>query len=126
MKNLDGSRLPRSVLIIFVAAIALGALPLLSGARTFSTSVTIVNNSDREIRNVYSSHVDADDWSADLLGEETIAPGHSATVSNLTCDGQQMKVIGEDQDGCFVSTVVSCGSSGNWTITNDTARDCGY
>ena len=126
MKNIDGLRMPRRFLIICVALIALGSLPFLSSARTVSTSVTIVNNSDREIRNVYSSHVDADDWSADLLGDQTIAPGHSATVSGIACDGQQVKVIGEDQDGCFVSTVVSCGSSGSWSITNDTARDCGY
>lgn len=126
MKNLNGSRTPRSVLILCVALVALGSLPFFSSARTLSTSVTIVNNSDREIRNVYTSHVDADDWSADLLGDSTIAPGHSANLSDIACDGQQVKVIGEDQDGCFVSTVISCGSSGSWTITNETARDCGY
>lgn len=125
MKNLDGSRMPRGVLIIGIALVALGSLPFLSSARTISTSVTIVNNSDREIRNVYTSHVDADDWSADLLGDQTIAPGHSATVSGIACDGQQAKLIGEDQDGCFISTVISCGSSGNWSITNELARDCG-
>jgi hypothetical protein len=126
MKNLDGSRRPRGVLIICVALVALGLLPFLSSARTISTSVTIVNNSDREIRNVYTSHVDADDWSSDLLGDQTIAPGHSATVSDIACDGQQVKIIGEDQDGCFMSTAISCGSTGSWTITNELARDCGY
>jgi len=126
MKSSDGSRIPRSVLIIGVALIAVASLPLLSSARTNSTSVTIVNNSSREIRNVYWSHVDADDWSNDLLGEQTIAPGQSATVSGIACDGQQVKIIGEDQDGCFVSTVISCGTSGSWSITNDTAKDCGY
>ena len=124
MKYSDGSRSTRSFLIICVALIALGAIPLLSTARTLSTSVTIVNNSNREIRNVYSSHVNADDWSADLLSSP-IAPGQSATVSGISCDSQQVKVIGEDQDGCFVSTVVDCSSSGSWTVTNDTARDCG-
>jgi len=126
MKNSESSRMPRSILIISVALVALVSLPLLSTARTLSTSVTIVNNSDREIRNVYSSHVDADDWSSGLLGDQVIASGQSATVSNVTCDGQQGKIIGEDQDGCFLSTVITCGGSGNWTVTNETARDCGY
>jgi hypothetical protein len=85
-----------------------------------------VNNSSREIRNVYLSHVNADDWSGNQLGNgATIAPGQSFSLSNVACDQQQVKVIGEDQDGCFVSTVVTCGSSSSWTITTDTARDCG-
>ena len=128
MKNSDGLCRPRTILIICVALITLGSSPLLSKARTISvsTSVNIVNNSDREIRNAYTSHVGADDWSNNLLGNQTIAPGHSATVSDIACDGQQVNVIVEDQDGCFVSTIISCGSSGNWVITNDTARDCGY
>ena len=125
MKYSDGMRRPRSLIIICVALIAVAALPLLSLARTLSTSVNIVNNSGREIRNVFSSHVDADDWSADLL-QSSIAAGQSATVSNIACDGQQVKVIAEDQDGCFLTTVISCGQSASWTVTNDTARDCGY
>ncbi len=126
MKNSDGLRNPRSVVIICVALIAFASLPLLTRARATTTSVNIVNNSSREIRNVYSSHVDADDWSADLLTQGAITAGQSYNLSNVTCDGQQVKIIAEDQDGCFSSTVLSCGQSSSWAITNDTARDCGY
>jgi hypothetical protein len=132
MKNSDGTRNPRSLIIICVALLAVGAVPLLSRARTPttsvnpSTSVNIVNNSNKVIRNVYLSHVDVDDWGANQLSEgATIAPGQSYSLGNLACDRQQVKVIGEDQDGCFVSTVVNCGDNATWTITNDTARDCG-
>lgn len=91
-----------------------------------ATSVNIVNNSSREIRNVYLSHVDLDDWGADQLSDgATIGAGQSYNLSNLACDSQQVKVIGEDADGCFLSTVVNCGDSATWTITNDTVRDCG-
>jgi hypothetical protein len=105
---------------LFVGA----ALPLLSSARSPSTSVNIVNNSNRVIRNVYISHVDQNDWSGNQLGNTTIGPGQSFNLNNVTCDQQQVKVIGEDQDGCFLSTVVNCGDSATWTITNDTAADC--
>ena len=125
MRNPDGSRNPRSPFIICVALLTVALAPLLSSARTQSTSVNIANNSSKEIRNVYLSHVDRDDWSGNQLGESTIAPGGSFTLSNVACDQQQVKVIGEDQDGCFVSTIVNCGDSATWTITNDTARDCG-
>jgi hypothetical protein len=125
MRNSDGMRNPRSLIIICVILFALAALPLGSRAQP-STSVNIVNNSSRVIRNVYLSHVGVDDWGADQLSNgATIGPGQSFTLSNVACDQQQVKVIGEDQDGCFVSTVIACGSNATWTITNDTARDCG-
>jgi hypothetical protein len=122
MKN---SRTNRNLYRFVILCIALFALAALSSASTTTTSVNIVNNSNNEIRNVYLSHVNADDWGGNQLGTATIAPGQSYSLSNLACDQQQVKVIGEDQDGCFVSTVVSCGSNGTWTIANDTARDCG-
>jgi hypothetical protein len=125
MKNSDSMRNPRSLIIICVALLTLAALPLVSRAQP-STSVNIVNNSSRVIRNVYLSHVNVDDWGNDQLSDgATIAPGQSFNLSIGTCDQQQVKVIGEDQDGCFLSTVVTCGTSSTWTITSDTARDCG-
>lgn len=125
MKNSNGTRNPRSLIIICVALLILAALPLVSRAQP-ATSVNIVNNSNREIRNLYLSHVDVDDWSADQMSNGAkIAPGQSFNLTNVACDQQQIKVIGEDQDGCFVSTVVACGDSATWTITDDTARDCG-
>jgi hypothetical protein len=126
MKNSDSLRNPRSLIIICVALLILAALPLLSSARSISTSVNIVNNSNRAIRNVYLSHVDRDDWSGNQLSAgQTIGPGQSFTLNNVVCDQQQVKVIAEDQDGCFLSTAVTCGDNATWTITNDTARDCG-
>jgi hypothetical protein len=126
MRNSDGMRHPRSLIIICVALLAFASLPVLLGARTPTASIKIVNNSNRVIRNVYLSHVDADDWGADQLPEgATIGPGQTFTVTNVTCDQSQIKVIGEDQDGCFLSGVVTCGGDVTWTITNDTPADCG-
>ncbi len=126
MRNSGGMRNPRGLIIICVAFLAVVAVPLLSSARTQTTSVNIVNNSSKEIRNVYLSHVNSNDWSGNQLSDgTTIAPGQSYNLGNLACDQQQVKVIGEDRDGCFLSTLVSCGDSATWTITNDTARDCG-
>jgi hypothetical protein len=132
MRNSDGMRNPRCLIIICVALLAVGSMSLRSSARTPttavspSTAVSIVNNSNKEIRNIYLSHVNSDDWSGDQLSNgATIAAGQTVTLDSIACDQQQVKVIGEDQDGCFISTVVNCGDSATWTITNDTARDCG-
>jgi len=108
-----------------ILAIVLLAVAALSIARTLTTSVNIVNNSSRTISHIYLSHVGADDWTGNQLGDSTIASGQSYNLSNAACDQQQVKVIAEDQDGCFLSTVVNCGENATWTVTNDTARDCG-
>lgn len=102
---------------------ALTALPLMSGAQP-SGSINIVNNSSREVRHIYLSPVDSDTWSPNQLGDSVIASGGSVTINNSACDQQQIKVIAEDQNGCFLSAVVSCGTNANWTITNDTVADC--
>jgi hypothetical protein len=111
-------------LSLVVAFAGVSALPLLSGAHPAS-SVNVVNNSSGDIRHIYLSHVNADDWGSDQLNNATLHSGQSATISNFACDAAQIKVIGENQDGCFVSTVIACGTNATWTITNDTAADCG-
>jgi len=129
MKNSRISKKLVHLAIVTLTLFALAAFPMLSGARSapvpFATSVNIVNNGSKSIRHVYVSHVSADDWSADLISGQAISPGQSLTLNNLSCDQQQAKVIGEDQDGCFLSAVVQCGSSSTWTITNSTPADCG-
>lgn len=124
MKN---SRSKHSLYRLAILSLSLCALAALSSAMTpMATSVNIVNNSSREIRSVYVSHVNADDWSGNQLSNGAIiAPGQSYNLSNIACDQQQVKVIAEDQDGCFLSTIVNCGDSATWTVTNATARDCG-
>jgi len=124
MKYSPGLRIA-AIFIMCVAAYAFTSTPGRSLARTATISVNIVNNSSRDIRNVYWSHVDSDDWSGDLLGDQTITAGQSLNVGNISCDGQSVKVIAEDQDGCFSSTAITCGGDASWTITNGTTRDCG-
>src|SRR5712692_57857 len=111
MRNSHNSRSLRRLITFCIAFGALAIVPLLSRAQP-STSVNIVNNSSREIRHVYLSHVNADDWSRNQLADDAvISPGQSFTLSDVACDQQQVKVIGEDQDGCFISTVVNCGGN---------------
>ena len=124
MKN---SRSKRNFYRLAILSLSLFALAALSSARTpMATSVNIVNDSNKEIRSVYLSPVNVDDWTGNQLSSgAAIAPGQSYNLSNIACDQQQVRVIGEDQDGCFVSTVVTCGENSSWTITSSTARDCG-
>jgi len=100
--------------------------PLLSTAHVATTAITIVNNSSREIRHVYLSAPDSNNWGSDQLVNSSIPPnGGSFTLSNVSCGGASIKVVAEDNDGCFSYAVVSCSDSATWTITNSTTRDCG-
>jgi hypothetical protein len=110
---------------LVIVCAALFTLAALSSARTASTSVNIVNNSGKELRNLYLAHANDDDWSGNQLGSSTIPSGQSYTLSNVACDQSQVKLIGENLDGCFYYTVISCGGNATWTITADAPADCG-
>ncbi len=113
-----------AVLGIFVGMMVCG--PLLSRAHAPSTAITIVNDSGREVRHVYLSPPDSNNWGSDQLGSSAIAPnGGSVTISNVSCGGSSIKVIAEDQEGCFIYKVVTCSENVTWTITNNDSRDCG-
>ena len=100
--------------------------PLLSTAQAPATAITIVNNSSHEVRHVFLSAPDQNNWGSDQLGNSVIpANGGSATISNISCNGPSIRVIAEDEDGCFVYQVVTCSDNVSWTITNEATRDCG-
>ena len=111
------------VLVTFVSMMVLG--PLLSRAQAPTTAITIVNNSSREIRHVYFSAPDQNNWSPDQLGSSVIVANGGSVAINASCEGASIKVIAEDQDGCFVYKVVTCSENATWTITNNDSRDCG-
>lgn len=123
MKDLKTFRNLRRLIIFAVGVAVLVVMPLISSAQP-ATSVTITNSSTREIRHVYLSSVNADDWSNDQLNNSVIGTGQSVTLSDVSCSQQQVKVIAEDQDGCFAATIVNCGDNSTWTVTNTTTFDC--
>ena len=112
------------VLGIFLGVMVCG--PLLSRAYAPTTAITIVNNSNREIRHVFLSAPDQNNWGSDQLGNSVIAAnGGSFTVGNVSCNGPTIKVIAEDHEGCFYYKVVSCSENAAWTISSSDTPDCG-
>jgi hypothetical protein len=115
---------PFAIVLIVIGILA--ALPLLSGAHTPATSnITIVNNSSREIRHLYLSPSNQDNWGPDQLNGSVISSGGgSYTLSNVSCQAN-IKVIAEDQNGCFLYKIVDCADNATWTIASDATPDCG-
>ena len=100
-------------------------LPLLSNAHAAATRITIANNSSRAIRHVYVSAANQDNWGPDQLNGSIPPGGGTFTLDNVSCSGSGVKIIAEDQNGCFLYQVVACNDNVTWTITNDAVPDCG-
>ena len=120
--SLTSKRIPILTILFGVFA----CLVLLSNVHAAATRITIANNSSRAIRHVYVSAANQNNWGPDQLNG-TIPPGGGTfTLDNLSCSGAGVKIIAEDQNGCFLYQVVACNDNVTWTITNDAVPDCGH
>ena len=85
------------IMICGIAALCFVAAPVASYAA--DVKFDLVNNSARAIANFYTSPSDTTDWQEDVLGEDTIDPGATDTITIATADGQclyDMRFIMED------------------------------
>jgi hypothetical protein len=112
------------VALIATLICSMGALFLLYAAPSQSVTLKVVNDSTREIRYLYLSPADNDNWGSDQLNESAISPGGTRTI-NFSWEQSSVKLVGEDQDGCFLSATLNVGSNIQWTITNDAPLNCG-
>src|SRR5262245_12540866 len=88
----------RSILLLTVVC-AVGLWTTRSGAAP-TVTITIVNNSSWEIRHLYLSPANNDNWGPDQLNNSPISPGATREL-NVSWDQSTVKLVGEDQDGCF-------------------------
>jgi hypothetical protein len=119
-----GYKLVSRVVCLLVLG-ALAAMPLLSRARSQPTAIQVVNNSNLEIRHLYLSPTDRDEWGPDQLGNSVIHTGETFTLNSVSCSQSEIKLIAEDQNGCFISQVVACAAGSTWTIPAGATPNCG-
>jgi hypothetical protein len=112
------------LLVLIAMLCTLSVVAIRSEAATSLATVTITNNSSWEVRHLYLSAVDNDNWSDDQLNGMTIAPGGTQNV-NVSWGQANVRLIAEDQDGCFTSTTVDISNGATWTITSSSTRNCG-
>lgn len=113
----------RFVLLLAVVSLSTALTPL-STATAPQLTISVVNNSQWEIRHLYLSPAGNDNWGADQLNESSISSGATRTL-NVSWDQSSVKLVAEDQDGCFMNTTVEASGNPVWTITNNTTRNCG-
>jgi hypothetical protein len=124
LAHTDRRRWLLSTLVIIAALIGTTALTI---ARAKSAvSITVTNSAQRAIVHLYlAPSTEPNNWSADQLNGSTIPSGGSHELSNVSCNGT-IRVIAEDDRGCFVYNTVSCDANQNVEISDNTPRDCGH
>lgn len=117
----------RSVLLIIAMfSIALAGAAILTMAKsTPGINITVRNNSHREIHHIYLAAGNPDNWGPDQLHGSIVPPGGSYVISDVACSGSTIRVIAEDQNGCFVYYNASCDADQTWEITDAVTPDCG-
>src|SRR6185503_3185143 len=125
MRKLKALGRSRTRLQCLMLVAALGTLSFLAPPSVAAPplAITVANNSNVVLRRLYLAPANTDNWGPDQLGTSPISPGGSRTL-NVSWDQSTLKLVGEDQDGCFMSTTVEATSSTSWTITTSTPKDC--
>jgi hypothetical protein len=126
MRNLQRVRSHTRIypLLIFVAiGSLLGVLTPLSSASAPALSLSVANNSQKEIRHLFLASAGTDNWGDDLISEP-ITAGTSRSI-NASWNEATVKIVVEDEDGCFLNTTLDAAGTPNWTITSSTPRNCG-
>lgn len=94
-------------------------------AAKFDSVVTIRNDSDWEIHQLYVSSTDESEWGDDQLGSQIIeAGGGTFKLHGIPCDSYDVQLIDEDGDACVVSEVLLCADRDMWRINNDDLLTC--
>lgn len=115
--------------ISWCVVITLGLLAAVTATRAGRTpstsSIAVTNSSTLEIRHLYLSPTTEENWGPDQLNGATVAPNGSFTITGVSCGQGTIKVIAEDQNGCFFYKTVECSSDSTWTIASNATPDCG-
>jgi hypothetical protein len=110
-----------SLITLLLCALTLPAF----GAR--KATVKIINASNWDIHHIFLSASDDQSWGEDQLEDEILTKGDSFTLTNISCDLYDIKVVDEDGDECVIEQTDLCGDRSYWKITDKDLLECeGY
>lgn len=113
----------KSLLWGLATALALAA-PAPAVQAQKKATVTVVNQSDWTIVELYLSPVDESAWGPDQLADKVIEPGASFKLTGIPCDTWDVRLVDEDGDQCVVEAVDICANKDTWTITSKDLLRC--
>ncbi len=115
-----------AVLFLTVLCLLLATSPAFAAKKRKAT-IKVINQSDWAIHHLYLSSSDDDNWGEDQLGEDVLEKGDSMTLTDITCDAYDIKVVDEDGDECVIEEAELCNDHSYWKLTNKELLGCqGY
>jgi len=103
--------------LCFAAALGLTAFtfPRPDGEGT----ITVINDSELALDEIYSSTCDEDEWGVDLMGVEVLAPGEEVDMT-VEAGCWDIKAVAEDgQEVDAYSITVEDGDELSWTVDEE-------
>jgi opacity protein-like surface antigen len=111
---ITGAPMKRILLVAALAAVATAA---------FAADLVIRNQSHWDIHRIYLSSTDSDEWGEDQLDDDILKSGQTLTLTGVTCDYYDVKLVDEDGDTCELRDVKLCGDK-VWNIDDDELLGC--
>ncbi len=99
---------------------ALIAVALSAGCTSSSdASLTVVNESQYVIEEIYLTEIDNPDYGPNLLGGDVLFPGEDIRI-DVNCDYYDALLVDEDAVECEVFDLDLCLNDATWVIRNNT------
>jgi hypothetical protein len=83
------------------------------------SSLTVYNDSDFVIQELYLVEVNSPTWGPDLLGSDVLLPGEAIELG-LDCDTYDALVVDETGLECEILGIDLCFDDAQWVLTNNT------
>src|SRR5262245_18749116 len=94
------------------------------GESILDSTVTIANQSNFAIYQMFMSSTADPAWGPDQLGRDVLLPGETFTLSNIPCDSYDVRLVDEDGDECVLQDVDICVQDDVWVIDNASLAVC--
>lgn len=92
-----------------------------------TSSVKLINKSKWDIHHLFLSPVDETEWGPDQFGDHVLEAAGTFTLTDITCDTYDVKVVDEDGDECVIEDAAICGEDLEFKITSALLLECeGY
>ena len=106
----------RSLLPALAACLSLATGCVIAGS---DATLTVVNESDYVIEEIYLTEVDNPRWGPNLLRGDVLFPGEEMTLG-VSCDYYDALIVDEDGVECEVYDLDLCLNDALWVIRNRT------
>ena len=84
-----------------------------------SGSLSVVNDSDFVIEEIFLTEVDNPDWGPNLLRGDALFPGETVTLG-VQCDFFDALIVDEEGVECEVDGLDLCANDATWVFRNNT------